>query len=117
MAQAAGAPVISVHGLVKTFGRFRALDCLDLTVLPGEVHGFLGPNGAGRSTTIRALLGLLRTDEGSAMVFGRDPGRDAVQIHRRLAYVPALPRCCGPRLVALPDPRHRLTPSTRSRAC
>jgi ABC-2 type transport system ATP-binding protein len=88
MAQAAGAPVISVHGLVKTFGRFRALDCLDLTVLPGEVHGFLGPNGAGKSTTIRALLGLLRTDEGSAVVFGRDPWRDAVEIHRRLAYVP-----------------------------
>ncbi|MCW2809234.1 MAG: hypothetical protein JWQ93_3189 [Marmoricola sp.] len=88
MAQAAGAPVISVQGLVKTFGGFRALDCLDLTVLPGEVHGFLGPNGAGKSTTIRALLGLLRTDEGSATVFGRDPWRDAVEIHRRLAYVP-----------------------------
>ncbi|MCW2835997.1 MAG: hypothetical protein JWQ15_111 [Marmoricola sp.] len=88
MAQAVGAPVISVQGLVKTFGGFRALDCLDLTVLPGEVHGFLGPNGAGKSTTIRALLGLLRTDEGSATVFGRDPWRDAVEIHRRLAYVP-----------------------------
>ena len=46
-------PVISVNGLVKKFGRFRALDGLDLTVSPGEVHGFLGPNGAGKSTTIR----------------------------------------------------------------
>ena len=81
-------PVISVRGLVKTFGRFRALDGLDLEVLPGEVHGFLGPNGAGKSTTIRSLLGLLRTDSGSARVFGLDPWRDAVEIHRRLAYVP-----------------------------
>jgi ABC-2 type transport system ATP-binding protein len=81
-------PVVSVQGLVKRFGQFRALDGLDLTVAPGEVHGFLGPNGAGKSTTIRALLGLLRTDEGTASVFGLDPWRDAVEIHRRLAYVP-----------------------------
>jgi ABC-2 type transport system ATP-binding protein len=81
-------PVISVSGLVKKFGQFRALDGLDLTVSPGEVHGFLGPNGAGKSTTIRSLLGLLRTDGGTASVFGLDPWRDAVPIHRRLAYVP-----------------------------
>jgi ABC-2 type transport system ATP-binding protein len=82
------APVVSVQGLVKTFGHVRALDELDLQVAPGEVHGFLGPNGAGKSTTIRSLLGLLRTDRGSAKVFGLDPWRDAVAIHRRLAYVP-----------------------------
>jgi ABC-2 type transport system ATP-binding protein len=82
------APVISVHGLVKTFGQVRALDELDLEVARGDVHGFLGPNGAGKSTTIRSLLGLLRTDSGSAQVFGLDPWRDAVEIHRRLAYVP-----------------------------
>jgi ABC-2 type transport system ATP-binding protein len=81
-------PVISVKGLVKTFGTFRALDGLDLEVLPGEVHGFLGPNGAGKSTTIRSLLGLLRTSDGTATVFGLEPWRDAVEIHRRLAYVP-----------------------------
>jgi len=81
-------PVISVSGLVKKFGQFRALDGLDLTVATGEVHGFLGPHGAGKSTTIRALLGLLRTDGGTASVFGLDPWRDAVGIHRRLAYVP-----------------------------
>ena len=52
------------------------------------MHGFLGPNGAGKSTTIRALLGLLRVDDGTATVFGQDPWRDAVAIHRRLAYVP-----------------------------
>jgi ABC-2 type transport system ATP-binding protein len=80
--------VISVRGLVKTFGSVRALDELDLEVRPGDVHGFLGPNGAGKSTTIRSLLGLLRTDDGVAQVFGLDPRRDAVAIHRRLAYVP-----------------------------
>ncbi len=80
--------VIAVQGLVKTFGPHRALDGLDLEVRAGEVHGFLGPNGAGKSTTIRALLGLLRVDDGTATVFGQDPWRDAVAIHRRLAYVP-----------------------------
>ena len=88
MEKTAAAPVISVHGLVKKFGTFRALDGLELEVQAGEVHGFLGPNGAGKSTTIRSLLGLLRTDGGTASVFGLDPWRDAVQIHRRLAYVP-----------------------------
>ncbi|KAB1944113.1 ABC transporter ATP-binding protein [Micromonospora sp. ALFpr18c] len=79
---------ISVSGLVKTFGRTRALDGLDLTVHAGEVHGFLGPNGAGKSTTIRALLGLLRADAGTVRLLGGDPWRDAVALHRRLAYVP-----------------------------
>ncbi|WP_340559925.1 ABC transporter ATP-binding protein [Streptomyces sp. GSL17-111] len=79
---------ISVSGLVKSFGRTRALDGLDLTVADGEVHGFLGPNGAGKSTTLRVLLGLLRADSGAARLLGRDPWRDAVALHRRLAYVP-----------------------------
>jgi ABC-2 type transport system ATP-binding protein len=79
---------ISVSGLYKSFGRTRALDGLDLTVEAGEVHGFLGPNGAGKSTTIRILLGLLRADHGSALLLGKDPWRDAVELHRRVAYVP-----------------------------
>src|SRR5918999_5129013 len=79
---------ISVRGLVKTFGRVRAIDGLDLEVASGEVHGFLGPNGAGKSTTIRVLLGLLRADAGAAQVLGRDPWTDAVEVHRRIAYVP-----------------------------
>ena len=79
---------VDVSGLVKTFGTTRALDGLDLTVRAGEVHGFLGPNGAGKSTTIRVLLGLLRADSGRTSVLGADPWRDAVGLHRRLAYVP-----------------------------
>ncbi|PWW62164.1 ABC transporter ATP-binding protein [Actinokineospora spheciospongiae] len=79
---------ISVSGLVKSFGRTRALDGLDLSVRTGEVHGFLGPNGSGKSTTIRVLLGLLRADAGEVSLLGGDPWRDATELHRRLAYVP-----------------------------
>src|SRR6478752_5656236 len=80
--------VIETRGLEKRFGRVRALDGLDLSVEAGEVHGFLGPNGAGKSTTIRVLLGLIRASGGHATLFGRDPWRDAVELHRRIAYVP-----------------------------
>src|ERR1051325_11109521 len=79
---------IEISGLVKTFGPTRALDGLDLTVETGEVHGFLGPNGSGKSTTIRVLLGLLRANAGDVQLLGGDPWRDAVALHRRLAYVP-----------------------------
>jgi ABC-2 type transport system ATP-binding protein len=82
------APAIQITGLRKHFGAVTALDGLDLTVERGEVHGFLGPNGAGKSTTIRILLGLLRADGGEARLLGGDPWRDAVALHRRLAYVP-----------------------------
>jgi ABC-2 type transport system ATP-binding protein len=80
--------VLRVAGLTKRFGRVVALDGLDLEVCAGEVHAFLGPNGAGKTTTIRILLGLLRADAGEAMLLGGDPWRDAVELHRRLAYVP-----------------------------
>ncbi|WP_305093318.1 ABC transporter ATP-binding protein [Prescottella sp. R16] len=80
--------IIEVAQLEKSFGPTRALDGLDLTVREGEVHGFLGPNGAGKSTTLRVLLGLLRADGGRASVFGRDVWRDAVDLHREIAYVP-----------------------------
>jgi len=79
---------ILVSGLKKNFGQTRALDGLDLTVARGEVHGFLGPNGSGKTTTIRVLLGLLRSDGGTARLLDGDPWADAVTLHRRLAYVP-----------------------------
>lgn len=81
-------PVIAIDGLVKSFGAVRALDGLNLQVEAGEVHGFLGPNGSGKSTTIRVLLGLLRGDAGKVRLLDGDPWRDAVALHRRLAYVP-----------------------------
>ncbi len=81
-------PVVTTLGLTKRYGRVRALDGLDLDVGEGQIHGFLGPNGAGKSTTIRVLLGLARATSGEASVFGLDPWRDAVAIHRRVAYIP-----------------------------
>ncbi len=81
-------PVIELAGLRKRFGTFTALDGLDLTLHDGEVLGFLGPNGAGKSTTIRIVLGLVRRSGGTAKLFGQDPWQHAVQLHRRLAYVP-----------------------------
>lgn len=80
--------VITMSGVVKTFGSTRALDGVNLQVARGEVHGFLGPNGAGKSTTMRVLLGLLRADGGTISLLGGNPWRDAVALHRRLAYVP-----------------------------
>lgn len=80
--------VITIAGLHKTFGATTALDGLDLEVSAGQVHGFLGPNGAGKTTATRVLLGLLRPDRGKVELLGGDPLRDAVSLHRRLAYVP-----------------------------
>ncbi|WJL96794.1 ABC transporter ATP-binding protein [Microbacterium sp. ET2] len=80
--------IIRTRGLVKRYGRVSALEGLDLTVSAGQVHGFLGPNGAGKSTTIRILLGLARATTGDAHVLDGDPWRDAVRLHRRIAYVP-----------------------------
>jgi ABC-2 type transport system ATP-binding protein len=79
---------ISVSALSKSFGETRALDGLDLSVRRGEVHGLLGPNGAGKTTTLRILLGLMRADDGDVRLLDGDPWRDAVALHRRLAYVP-----------------------------
>ena len=80
--------VIRTSGLRKSFGPTRALDGLDLSVAAGEVHGFLGPNGSGKTTTLRILLGLLRADGGEVTLLGHDPWQDATALHRRLAYVP-----------------------------
>ena len=80
-------PVISTRRLTKRYRGSDALVDLDLDVAAGEVVGYLGPNGAGKTTTIRLLLGLIRPTSGTAALFGLDSRRDAVAIHRRLAYV------------------------------
>jgi ABC-type multidrug transport system ATPase subunit len=79
---------VEVEGLQKRFGRVAALRGLDLQVPVGQVTGFLGPNGSGKTTTIRILLGLLRADAGRVTVLGGDPWVDAVRLHRSIAYVP-----------------------------
>lgn len=80
--------VISMSGVKKRFSGQVALDGLHFTVEEGQIHGFLGPNGAGKSTTLRILLGLVKADQGEVTFLGRDPWRDAVTLHRRVAYVP-----------------------------
>lgn len=80
--------VIEVRALTKTFGKFKALDNVNLTVKPGEIHGFIGPNGAGKSTTMRVLLGMLKADSGQVAVFGKDAWSEAVRIHQQVSYVP-----------------------------
>jgi len=76
---------VDIEGLEKNFGSTRALDGLNLTIETGTVAGFLGPNGSGKTTTIRILLGLLRADGGHATLLGGDPWKDAVELHRRIA--------------------------------
>jgi ABC-2 type transport system ATP-binding protein len=79
---------IEAEGLIKRFGKVTALDGLDLSVRTGEVHGFLGPNGSGKTTTIRILLGLMRHDGGRVGLLGGNPWTQSTALHRRLAYVP-----------------------------
>ncbi len=80
--------ILRTIDLTKKFGKFTALDGVNIEVNKGEVYGFIGPNGAGKSTTIRVLLGILKATEGEAKIFGMDAWRNAVEIHRRIAYVP-----------------------------
>jgi len=79
---------LEITNLSKKFGSLTALRNINLTVDKGEVFGYIGPNGAGKTTTIRVLLGILKATEGNAKVFGLDAWKDAVEIHRRIAYVP-----------------------------
>ena len=80
--------ILETKDLHKKFGQFEALKGVNLAVEPGEVHAFLGPNGAGKTTTIRCLLGILKASSGSVSLFGQDAWKNAVALHRRLAYVP-----------------------------
>lgn len=80
--------VIQSFDLIKKFGKFTALNKVNLEVNEGEIYGFIGPNGAGKSTTIRVLLGMLKPTSGRATIFGRDAWEEAVDIHRRISYVP-----------------------------
>ena len=82
---------LCARGLTKRYGSTLAVDRLELSVRAGEVYGFLGPNGSGKTTTIRMVLGLHRPSEGTATIFGLDAWRDPVAAHRRVAYVAGEP--------------------------
>jgi ABC-2 type transport system ATP-binding protein len=79
--------VIEVQGLTKRFGSFTAVDHISFDVPRGQILGFLGPNGSGKTTTIRMLLGLLPPSEGTARVLGHDVRRQALDIRARLGYM------------------------------
>jgi ABC-2 type transport system ATP-binding protein len=80
--------LLRTQHLTKDYGRFRALDDLNLEIPPGEVFGLLGPNGSGKTTTLRMILGFLQPTSGHAWVDGHDCWRDSVQARRRISYLP-----------------------------
>ncbi|MEO8759042.1 MAG: ABC transporter ATP-binding protein [Devosia sp.] len=81
------APVIDVKGLTKRFGERTVVDHFDIRVPKGAIYGFLGPNGSGKTTTIRMLCGLLTPDEGEGTCLGFDVRREAAQIKEQVGYM------------------------------
>ncbi|MFW5838897.1 MAG: ATP-binding cassette domain-containing protein [Bacillota bacterium] len=80
--------IIKVENVSKAYGKVQALKNVDLKVNKGNIYGFIGPNGAGKTTLIRVLLGILKADAGTATIFDQNVWSEAVDIHRRVAYVP-----------------------------
>src|SRR5262249_47882586 len=80
--------LLRTEHLTKDYGRFRALNDLQLSVAPGEVFGLLGPNGSGKTTALRLLLGFLRPTAGSAWIAHHDCWHDGVAARRHVAYLP-----------------------------
>src|SRR5918912_868993 len=80
--------LLRTEHLTKSYNGFRALDGLNLTVTPGEVFGLLGPNGSGKTTALRLLLGFLRPSAGRATIAGHDCWRDSVAARRHVSYLP-----------------------------
>jgi ABC-2 type transport system ATP-binding protein len=87
VSSADAAPAIDVRGLTKSFGDKVAVDHIDLRVARGEVCGFLGPNGSGKTTTIRMLCGLLDADDGAGTCLGYDVRREGRRIKLRVGYM------------------------------
>ncbi|NWG55050.1 MAG: ABC transporter ATP-binding protein [Hydrogenophilaceae bacterium] len=82
-----GELVIDVRGLTKTFGALKAVDHVDLAVPKGAIYGFLGPNGSGKTTTIRMVCGLLKPNAGEGRVLGFDVVRESARIKERVGYM------------------------------
>jgi len=84
----ANVPVIQLKGLTVEFGKFIAVDQLDLDIHRGELFGLLGPNGAGKSTTLKVLIGQRRPSKGEVSILGHDIVRDWALIKPKFGYVP-----------------------------
>lgn len=80
--------VVEIENVSKKFRKTIALKNLNLTIESGEIHGFLGSNGAGKSTTLRILLGLIRADSGTTKVFQQNSWKNSPQIHKNISYLP-----------------------------
>ena len=83
---------IAIHGLTKRYPKVVALDHVDLEVRGGEVLGLVGPNGSGKTTLLLCAAGILASDEGEVMIAGHDVVADAMEAHRRMAFIPELPQ-------------------------
>ena len=84
-------PALEVKNLVKSYGAVPGVWDVNLTVRRGTLHGFLGPNGSGKTTTIKCVMGLLHSTSGEIKVFGEQLRGDAVALKRRVGYLPELP--------------------------
>ena len=83
--------VIQIRGLSKSYEEIHALKALDLNVPKNSIFGFLGPNGGGKTTTMKLLLGLTRAIAGGGTIFGLDIVQDSVEIRSRVGYLPQDP--------------------------
>jgi len=83
--------LLTVTGLSKQFGGYKAVDQVDLTVAPGQIFGFLGPNGAGKTTTIKMIAGLLKQDQGTIRINGLDLALEPEACKLRTGYIPDRP--------------------------
>lgn len=80
--------ILEIKNLTKFYGKFKALDDIDLSIEKGEIFGFIGPNGAGKSTTIKTMLNILKASSGHIKIFDKDIEENSIEIHKRIAYVP-----------------------------
>ena len=80
--------IIETQGLTKYYGKTRGIEKLNLSVKEGEIFGFLGPNGSGKTTTIRLLLDLIHPSSGRAKIFGLDSQKNSLEIRQRIGYIP-----------------------------
>ncbi|MBA3579668.1 MAG: ABC transporter ATP-binding protein [Gemmatimonadaceae bacterium] len=83
--------MIQLRSLTKRYGRFTAVDSIDLSVTRGEIFGFLGPNGAGKTTTLRMIAGILRPTGGTVHIGGVDVVKDPLRAKAKLGYIPDRP--------------------------